>query len=824
MPDGLDAYNKKRDFNATPEPRGKRKRTQGNAYIIQKHDARRLHYDFRLELDGVLLSWAVTKGPSLDPSIKRLAVRTEDHPVEYAGFEGVIPSGYGAGTVMLWDRGSWKPEGDPRQGLKDGELKLKLDGERLKGGFALIRMKNKKGEKRENWLLIKERDKYASDAADATEKWKVSVKSGRALEAIAEGGEDYSRKKTYRPGVAASATKAKPDFVAPQLATLKDAPPEGDGWLHEIKFDGYRIIAVLKNGKARLYTRNRKDWTHKYPAIAAAIEDLGVQDAVLDGELVAIDKDGRTDFSLLSDAPEDPAIPLILYLFDLPNLDGADMAGLPLIERKARLKMLLEDPPEGLSYSSHIEGDGDDVITSACKMNLEGVISKRADSVYRSGRSRTWIKSKCIGNDEFIVCGYRKSDKKGRPFSSLLLGEYVGDELVYRGRVGTGFDEQIFNDLSSRFRSRTRKTSPYSETPGDARDGAVWLRPDLVAQIAYLERTKDGRLRHPSYLGLRSDKEASDVKSPGDQAKEVDGSDIRIAGVRLSSPDKVLWPTQGSTKAELARYLADNAEHILPFLKDRPLSLVRCPQGREGKCFFQKHHNSSAPGEIGSVDIKEKDGEVSPYLVIQSPEGLVAAAQIGALELHVWGARIDMLERPERIVFDLDPDEGLGFAAVRDAAFEVRDVLGSMGLSSFPLLTGGKGVHVVVPITRRNSWEEVKAFSRALAQRLETAAPERYVAQASKKKRKRRIFIDWLRNERGATAIAPYSTRAREGCPIATPVSWKELKSIDRASAYSIDTIPQRLASLKSDPWDGYDKVRQSLTQTILDAVQSEVL
>ncbi len=819
MADGLDVYNEKRDFRSTPEPKGKLKRSAGAAYIIQKHAARRLHYDFRLELDGVLLSWAVTKGPSRDPSVKRLAVRTEHHPVSYAEFEGVIPDGYGAGTVMLWDRGTWKPRGDPREGLKKGQLKFELEGERLKGGFALIRLK-RSGQKRENWLLIKERDDFAVDDGDPTDLWKVSVKSGKPLEEIAKGQKPKKKREGRRskPARTAKAKSSQPKFTSPQLATLADAPPEGDGWLHEVKFDGYRIIAVIRNGKARLYTRNRKDWSHKYPGVVETLETLGIENAVLDGELVALDDDGRTDFSLMSAAPDDPSIPLNYYVFDLINLDGADMTGLPLIERKSSLQALLEDAPETLIYTDHIEGDGDQVIAAACQMNLEGVISKRADAPYRSGRSRDWIKSKCIGNDEFLICGYRKSDKRGRPFASLLLGEYEDGALMYRGRVGTGFDEKAFDELQQEFGSRQRKTSPFDETPPEARDAAVWLRPDLIAQVAYIERTKDGRLRHPSYLGLRNDKDAADMKR-GAQDSKADRQTDTIANVKLSSPDRVLWPDQGVTKRALAEYLTEHAQYILPHLKDRPVSLVRCPQGRQQKCFFQRHHNASSPDELGSVNIREKDGETSPYLVIESETGLAAAAQIGALELHVWGSRSDMIERPERLVMDLDPDEELGFDAVRDAAFEVRDVLAALGLQSFPLLTGGKGVHVIAPLLRRNSWDEVKAFTRGVANKLEAAAPDKYIAQASKQKRKGRIFIDWLRNERGATAIAPYSTRARSGCPIATPVSWRELKKADTAAAYTIETIPRRLASLKSDPWDGYNQLRQSVTKAMQEAV-----
>lgn len=781
-------------------------------------------------------------GPSLNPRDKRLAVEVEDHPVAYGGFEGVIPSGYGAGTVMLWDRGEWAPQGDARKMLKDGNFKFVLFGERLKGGFALVRMKPRPGEKpaRNNWLLIKERDDWAKDDVDAIEAWTTSVKTERSLTMIEAEGESYRKGKVYAPGdvkVAAKKTakrkgaaktslakkperksrlRAAPQFVPPQLAKLADAPPAGEGWLHEIKFDGYRIIVVVKDGKARLFTRNAKDWTHKYTRIAKAVESIGLRNAVFDGELVALDETGAAAFSRMQAAAEDPAIPLQYHLFDLINVEGQDTRTFPLLERKERLKDILASPPEGVSYSDHIRLEGDQVLASACSMKLEGVISKRADAPYESGRRGGWIKSKCIGNDEFVIGGFRKSDKRGRPFSSLLLGEYAGDKLIYRGRVGTGFDDASFGRLKAKIARRVRKTSPFDREPAEARQDAVWLKPDLVAQIAYMEKTPDGHLRHPSYLGLREDKPATEVKVAKSAAKSTkrvakmraatssdDTADAPV-GVRLTSPDKVLWAGTGLTKLDLAQYYADHADEILPHLKDRPLSIVRCPEGAEGECFFQKHANASTPEDIEAVGIREKDGAIGQYLVVRTKKALVSTAQIGALELHVWGSRADDIEKPERIVFDLDPDEGLGFADVRAAAFDVRDVLDSLGLASFAMLTGGKGVHVIAPIARRNSWDEVKTFSHDLAKRLAASAPDRYVANMSKKKRKGRIFVDCLRNERGSTAVAPYSPRRRDGATVATPVSWDELKRITSAGAFTMKTLGRRLSALKGDPWAGY--------------------
>ncbi len=814
--DLLREYHSKRDFKTTPEPKGARPKSRGAIYIIQKHQARRLHFDLRLELDGVLKSWAVTKGPSLDPVDKRLAVRTEDHPIEYAGFEGVIPKGYGAGTIMLWDRGKWEPRGGPHEGLTKGSLKFRLKGERLKGGFALVRMKKKKGEKRENWLLIKERDIDADPTASPVNKWTRSVKTRRDMGAISKG-DDADAKPRGKKESRVTNVPSKLKFTPPQLASLREKPPEGDAWMHEVKYDGYRIQALVSNGVTRLMTRNQKDWTHRYPRIAEALGDLNIQSAVLDGELVAVDEHGRSRFGRLQNAAEDKSIALRYYAFDLLHLDGRQIAGEPLHKRKALLKPLIENAGPPLFYSDHIQGKGGEVIRKACAMHLEGIISKKAGASYRPGRGTSWVKSKCVGNDEFVIAGYRKSDKRARPFSSLLLGEYIDGKLIYRGRVGTGFDETVFERLCVAMRPLKRKTSPYVDTPAEARRGAVWLTPNLVAQVAYVELTSDGRLRHPSFLGLREDKPATEVKAV---TRDKRSSPTDLKGVRLTNPDRVMFPGQGATKRQVAEYYADNAERILKYLKGRPLSLVRCPAGRDDDCFFQKHHGASVPDELKSVDIKGKTGKSSRYLMIEDDKGLIAAAQIGALELHIWGARADRIERPERVVFDLDPGDDVEFAAVRRAACEVRDVLEAAGLQSFVLLTGGKGVHVVVPLERRREWPEVKAFAKGLANKLAAFSPDRYIARSTKAARTGKIFIDWLRNERGATAVAPYSLRARPGAPIATPVSWDELARTGAANAFNLDNIGARVFRMKKDPWDGYDSVRQSITNSVLSFVE----
>lgn len=815
----LKRYREKRDFSQTPEPHGGGASAKWQ-YVIQQHAARRLHYDFRIALNGVLLSWAVTRGPSLNPEHKRLAVRTEDHPLAYADFEGVIPAGYGAGTVLLWDRGKWEPIGDPEQGLARGVLKFRLEGERLRGGFALVRMGQDVVGDRQNWLLIKERDDQADSRLDPLTHWTTSVKTGRDLGTITAGhtagGDDPPAGTVRRAAKGISCRRGKaisPGFIPPQLATLSTVPPAGPGWVHEIKFDGYRIQAMIDDGVVRLVTRNGLDWTAHYPTVAKALSQIAVRSAILDGELIAFDRSGHARFSALQKAAGGKDSALAYYAFDILHLDGEEWRARPLHERKAALAELLAGASLPLRFSEAIKGSGAQVLEKACAMGLEGIVSKRIDAPYRSGRSRLWIKIKCHGNDEFVIGGYRRSRVRGRAFASLLVGEYQGDRLLYRGRVGTGFDQAALDHLGSRFPGLERSTPPFHTLPADARAQAVWLDPQLIAQIRYAERTGDGLLRHPSYLGLRQDKAPQEVSMQAESLPD----ECMIQRVKLTHPKKVMYPRQGITKQDLARYYAEYAARILPFLKNRPFSLLRCPEGRQGACFFQKHEGNGLLKQIKSIMISEKDSVPKPYLLIRDPAGLVAAVQYGALELHPWGARADRLERPERVVFDLDPAEDVPFAVVRESAFELHDVLASAGLTSFALLTGGKGIHVVVPIMRRHTWTEVKAFARGLAEALVVAAPDRYVAQAAKHKRAGKIFIDWLRNERGATAIAPYSTRARAGAPIATPVDWDELRTLESANCYDMGTIKARLARLASDPWAGYHTVRQSISKRTLE-------
>lgn len=848
--DTLKVYQAKRDFSRTSEPRGAAvRRAKGNSFVIQKHAARRTHFDFRLELDGVLKSWAVTRGPSLDPAEKRLAVRTEDHPLEYGTFEGTIPKGeYGGGTVMLWDRGTWTPLGDPHEGLAAGHLKFDLDGERLRGGFALVRLKPRGKEARENWLLVKERDETADrrPEADPITRWTTSVATGRSFEEIASGNSAVWSSKQGGPISAAGgrlngakppakrAKAARPRFIPPQLATAAHDAPDGNEWLHEIKYDGYRVITAVGKGGAAVYTRSGQDWTAKFATIAASLESAPVGSALFDGEVVVFDEEGRTDFGRLQRTLKTGGHDLTLMLFDLLYVDGRDLRGLPLIQRKERLRGLLQHMPSNIRFSDHVIGNGKKVLANARDMRLEGIVSKRADKPYQSGRTTTWIKIKCLGRDEFVIGGHRRSDVKGRPFSSLLLGEYEDGKLIYRGRVGTGFDEATLDEIGRKLHPLARKQSPFLEVPSEIRRDARWVEPKLVAEIAYGDRTSDGILRHPSFVGLREDKKAKDVqmlpkKSVGAAAVESKakpkpqaGSNADVLGVKLSHPDKVLFPATGQTKQDLAEYLASVADLMLPHIKGRPLSLVRCPEGVASQCFFQKHRTRGLPKALKSITVKESDGERAEYIMIDSAEGIVAAAQVGGLEIHIWGSRGDNIERPDRLVFDLDPDPSVGFADVRRAAREFRELLDAMKLASFPLVTGGKGVHVVVPLQRRHQWPEVKGFAKGLALRVAEVDPARFIATMSKAKRKGRIFIDWMRNERGATAIAPYSARAKAGGSVAMPVTWDELEGMDRADAFTLRTAKQRIASGR-DAWAGYFDAASTIAKAFLNDISVEV-
>jgi bifunctional non-homologous end joining protein LigD len=816
----LDAYNAKRDFTRTREPKGEVAGTGGNSFVVQKHDATRLHWDFRLEVDGVLKSWAVTKGPSIDPGDKRLAVQTEDHPLSYGDFEGIIPQGeYGGGTVMLWDRGTWAPiEGKSAADLKDGHLHFTLDGERMKGEWLLVRMKRRPGEKRDNWLLRKIDDAQAGEGDILVERALTSVLTGRSMAEIAADktgaqslkgakgkafGQKMQAARDHNAKVVRKARRSAgklPAVSLPQLATLVDAVPAGNEWLHEIKFDGYRALIAVAGEKVRVSTRNGLDWTDKFGPLVRAIAALDLPPALIDGEIVAFGADGNPSFSALQEvlkrghgAQRDDT-PFQFFAFDLLALDGTDMKPLPQIERKERLEALLGRAEPPIRISDHIIGAGEKLYQSLCAAGQEGIIAKRIDAPYRAGRTKNWVKVKCIRRQEFVVIGRVGSTARGRPFRSLLLAQYEGKTLIYKGKVGTGFDADMMVQLDQAMRPLATTKAPADVPRAEAR-GATWLEPVLVAEIAFAEFTAEGRVRHASFQGLRRDKKAAEVKPerpvPTPEPRKV---------VKISNRDRVIFPESGQTKVELADYYAAVAPLMLPFAAHRPVSLVRCPQGRAKKCFFQKHDSGAFGKAVHQVPIREKDGGAEDYIYIDDVEGLLACVQMGTIEFHGWGSRAGAVEKPDRMIFDLDPDEGMDFGRVKDAAQDIRARLSDLGLISFAMLSGGKGVHVVVPLTPGHDWNVQKDFASRFAQALSTAEPDRFVATMSKAKRKDRIFIDWLRNQRGSTAVLPYSARARPGAPVAIPIDWDELDGIADAHPYAINdaaTLLDRAASLK---------------------------
>ncbi|MHA3842186.1 DNA ligase D [Sphingomonas aestuarii] len=833
--DPLAPYNAMRDFAKTAEPAGKRGRVRRKSriFMVQKHDATRLHFDFRLELDGVLKSWAVTKGPSVNPDDKRLAVRTEDHPMDYATFEGVIPKGeYGGGTVMLWDRGTWTPVPgkDPSKTIGEGHLHFTLDGERMKGEWLLVRMKPRGNEKRENWLLRKVADDHAGRTDDLVARELTSIASGRTMAEIAsgfpprsrgggpaklvEGGSHEVQHKRKAPSTASRSPSAyrgesgnPPSFRAPQLATLVDAVPSGNGWLHEVKYDGYRCLLAVGGGKAKVYTRSGLNWSDKFADIVEAAAALDLPPALIDGEIVKLDRDGNPSFSALQAALKSGQGGFTLFAFDLLSLAGKDLTRVSNVERKQKLAALLADSPNTgtIHYAEHVLGAGEQLFDALCKAGQEGIISKRADAPYRGSRTRNWLKVKCTRRQEFVVIGWLKSETKGRSLRSLLLGTRDGDELRYAGKVGTGFDAATEEALIAQLKRRSRKT-PQVDVPKVAGRGAEWVRPDLVAEIAFAEFTAEGVVRHASFLGLREDKDADEVSveqpKPAPPAKST---------IKITNPDRLIFPASKVTKGDLAAYYDAIGPAMAPWALDRPISLVRCPQGRGKKCFFQKHDAGSFGDAVGQVDIREKDGGAEPYLYAPSTDALVACVQMGTIEFHGWGSRIHDVEKPDRLVFDLDPDEGLDFRDVRRAAQDIRRTLDDLGLTSFAMLSGGKGLHVVVPLTPEAEWPAVKDFAQRFALALSENDPNRFVATMSKAKRKGRIFIDWLRNQRGATAVLPYSARAREGAPVAAPIAWDELDKIEGGGAYSVGDLETLIARAASAPLAGWGIADQSL-------------
>jgi bifunctional non-homologous end joining protein LigD len=887
----------------TPEPRGARAKRAGNRFVIQKHAARRLHYDLRLELDGVMKSWAVTRGPSLVPGDKRLAVQVEDHPIDYNTFEGTIPQGeYGGGTVMIWDRGRWYPEGDPHEGLRKGNLTFRLEGKKLKGTWHLVRMRGRPGETRSNWLLIKSHDEFARTAKDPDilEEMPASVVTGRTIPEIAEGkgrkriwhsnrsvednvkagatrrngkarlrasaakGAKAAARKSAavrrtkaaaprrtrslraaRQTSAARKSKAKkrkpalagaplPDFIPPCLATLADRPPDGADWIHEIKFDGYRIQARLEGGGVKLLTRKALDWTGKFPTVAAAIAALPAAQALIDGEIVSQEESGIASFSLLQqDLSDGRTDRMVYYAFDLLHRDGRDLTGAPLIERKQSLERLLRgvksDGP--LRFSEHFAEQGSVLLQHACRLSLEGIISKRKDAPYRPGRGGDWIKTKCADRQEFVVAGYAPSTVDSRAIGALILGYYDDSHLRYAGRAGTGYTHKMARELWQRLQPLRIDKPPLEQLPKEetAARNARWVQPRLVVEADFRGWTHGDRIRQASFQGVREDKSPKEVireksamspatkkaaaatarasvvrtKAPRSSNKPATPAAYRV---KLTHPDRVYWDDVGVTKQGLAEFYVDIWDWMRPHVVGRPLALVRCPEGAAAECFFQKHASAGIERKWLHF-VREPDGD--EVITIDDLDGLISLAQAGVLEIHTRGTTADRLETCDRMVFDLDPGPGITWSDLVRAAREVRQRLDDVHLVSFLKTSGGKGLHVVVPI-KATPWEPAKDFARSIAEAMTADDPSRYTATVKKSARQKRIFVDYLRNSREATAVAPYSTRARPGAPVSTPISWEELGSQTGADRYTVRNLRQRLAKLRRDPWADIGKLKQA--------------
>jgi bifunctional non-homologous end joining protein LigD len=833
----LEVYRSKRDFSATPEPRGKKAAKAGNSFVIQKHAATRLHYDLRLEMDGVLKSWAVTKGPSLVPGDKRLAVHVEDHPLEYGTFEGTIPKGeYGGGTVIVWDHGTWTPVYDPEKGFAKGHLEFELHGEKLHGRWHLVRMAGRPREKRENWLLIKGDDEFARTESDPDilDERPESVQTGREIKDV-EGEEPgwssktgrIKKKKSAAPAVTAKAAPAPkpdgeavklpdlakikgakktvlPDFVQPTLASLVTSPPASERWLHEIKFDGYRLEARIDNGKVRLLTRSGLDWTAKFgKALVDALAALPVQTALLDGELVVETGTGASDFSALqADLSEGRTDRFRFYVFDLLYLGGYDLTALPLIKRKELLEALVQGEDGLVRYSGHFEENGDLVLRHACRLSLEGIVSKLRDSPYRPGRGKSWVKSKCSARQEFVIAGYVPSTTSNKAIGSLVLGVHEDGKLQHVGRVGTGFTAAVAEDLWKRLDPMVIPKSPFAEklASADARQ-VRFVRPELVAEVEFRAWTADGHLRHASFRGLREDKPAEEIVREAKQTEQP--AELPKRSVKLTHPDRLYWPEDGVTKEGLADYYAEVWRFMAPYVVGRALALVRCPNGIHGEKFFQKHAWKGLNEHI--VLVKDpKDDPDDPLISVNDLDGLIGLVQAATLEIHPWGSTVSDWERPDTIIMDLDPGEDVPWETVIEAAHETAERLRQAGLHPFVKTSGGKGLHVVAPVKPSAQWPAIKAFTKQIADSMAADSPGKYVSTITKAKRHGKILVDYLRNQRGATAVAAYSTRARPGAAVSMPLSWEELSPAIGPAYFTVENTPNRLASLPSDPWQDF--------------------
>jgi bifunctional non-homologous end joining protein LigD len=809
----LETYRKKRNFAATTEPKGAAAPVaDSNIFVVQKHDATRLHYDFRLALDGVLKSWAVTRGPSLDPGEKRLAVAVEDHPLEYGDFEGTIAKGeYGGGSVIVWDNGTWAPIGDAHRGLKKGHLEFELHGQKLNGRWHLVRMHGKPGEKRENWLLIKGDDEFArpADGADILEDRPESIKTGRTIDELDGESPGWSSNtgpiekpesaEPNRAAIEGAAPGPMPGFVEPMLATLTKSPPAAERWLHEIKFDGYRLQAHIEDGKVTLWTRGGLDWTKKFgDSIQEALRNLPVRTALIDGELVAENASGISEFSLLqADLSDGRSDRFAYYAFDCLYLDGYDLREAPLIDRKELLSQLIGINSGAIRYSSHFVEDGKLVLQRACGLGLEGIVSKTSRSVYVSGRGKSWVKAKCSAKQEFVIAGYVPSSTGRKAIGSLALGVYEGADLRYVGRVGTGFSSDIAEALFTRLDAMRVRSSPFAKrlTTAEARQ-VRFVRPELIAEVDFRGWTGDGLLRQAAFQGLRDDKPAHQVIRETTMATNA-APESPKSSVTLTHPDRVYWPGEGVTKEGLADYYAEAWPFMKPLIVNRALALVRCPDGIGGQTFFQKH---AWKGLNRNIVLVKDPLETEPLISIRDFDGLMALVQSAALEIHPWGSTAADWERPDMIVMDLDPGDDVDWPTVIAAAEEVRERLKKAGLASFVKTSGGKGLHVVSPIKPKAEWPAVKAFTKAIADSMAADSPERFVSTIPKARRHGKILIDYLRNQRGMTAVSAYSTRARPGASVSLPLAWEELSPEIGPDYFTTRNAPARLSSL-ADPW-----------------------
>lgn len=807
----LSEYNQKRNFERTLEPEGKTEDTEESLkFVVQHHMARRDHYDLRLEWRGVLLSWAVPKGPSYNTHDKRLAVQVEDHPLEYRNFEGTIPKGeYGGGVVMIWDEGYWEPYGNVDDGLTDGMIKFVLKGVRLKGKWALVRLKSEAGETKDNWLFLKEKDEYTKSTHGISE-YKTSIRTGRTMEEIEGGHEEKIAKNPF-------------DITDVQLAKLVSTIPKEDCWIYELKYDGYRIMAFLEGNSIRLMTRNKNDYSRRFYNISSSIIDWAKGRAmVLDGEVVITDSSGKTDFQALQNFMKNNKEQHLTYIvFDILALDGVDLRGRTLIERKEILENLMKDAPKNIYYSRYVIGNGKESFSAACEADMEGIVGKKSDSVYSGTRNGDWIKLKCDKRQEFVIGGYSLSDKKTYGISSLLLGVYDDEELIYVGRAGTGISESEMKVLEEKFVNLKRIKSPFKIEPRiRSNEKITWLEPRLVAEIKFAEMTKENLLRQASYKGIRTDKDPKEIKmekeddadklksfSDKEKLMVANTKNIVVEGVKITSPDKVIFNDPETTKVDVIQYYSNISERMLPYMSRRILSIVRCPKGVSQDCFYKKHPGPGSKGTVTMI-VPTGNGEKEEYFYIENKSGLISEAQMGTLEFHVWGSRIDELEKPDMMVFDLDPDEGMDLNRVRQGVLDIKSILDDLSLKSYLKTSGGKGYHVVVPLQPSVEWNVFHDFARRVAEVMEQKWPDRYTSNVRKAKRTNKIFIDWIRNARGATSIAPYSLRARSGAKVSMPIDWDELDTVAPDGINMKDAV-LRIAG--NDPWRDFFQNNQKL-------------